>query len=596
MRSLKKLADRVMETDVLVVGSEGAGARAAIEAVRFGARALIATKGRIARTGATITAGADFTVDGKSAKEICGLTGDERDSPEKFFEDLVTEGLFLGNQEIVQAYVEGAPIILKDMMEWGMKIFYYQSSHFQEVARGAFSNGPEIVKALRRGASLHDVPLVEDVMVTDLLTRGGRCVGAAAIDMNTGEFLLFKAKAVILATGGWQRAYSFSSAPYELTGDGQAMAYRAGAELLDMEMVQFVPGIILHPPMFKSYITVYLLYNLLSEGGLVNSLGERFMKRYDPEHMEHSTKEIISIGLMREVMEGRGSPQGGVWWSFKDADKNRIVEISDRMHGMGKWFETGSEKLIQLILDGNDIGCGVAAHFMIGGIKVDRHGRTNIPGLFAAGECSGGMWGATRVASAISQAIIQGMYAGRAAANYRGEAEEPMIDPEQAALFKERVYRALLAKDGAKPIEERKRLQSIADQGMGVIRNGKDMKMALEAAERMAGDAIPELCVRGTKSKRWNLEWIEAIQLENMRQCLELSAASGLNRTESRGAHYRTDYEMCDNEDWLKNTIQQLDGGKRTLKTQQAAMTRLRPRGGVMTYQEAAGIGTASLK
>jgi len=585
----------VYEADVLVVGSEGAGARAAIGASDQKVKVIIATKGRIGRTGATVTAGADYTLDGKSAKEYCGLSGDDRDSPEKYFHDIVTEGLFLNNQEIVEAHVEGAPIVLKELMDWGMKIFFFQSAHHQEMARGAMTSGPSIMKALRNQVKKSDIKILEDIMVLDLLMDGNRVAGAVGLNMNTGELIVIKARAVILATGGWQRAWSFSSAPHELTGDGQGMAYRAGAEMIDMEMVQFAPGIVIAPPRFKGHIVPYLLNMFLDAGNLLNNKGERFMEKYDPERMEHTSKEIWSLAITTEVVEGRGTPNGGVWWSFKHVEKSRIKELAEKQYSQ-MFFEAGSKEIVQMALDEEDFEVGAASHYMIGGIRVNANTETSIPGLYAAGECKGNLWGATRVASAITEVIVEGRYAGMAAAKYAKGTADSKIDWDQVDSIQEKTYRPLEKKQGRSPIEVRKRIQKIADENVHVIREGKKLENAIKELEKMKDEISNEVAVQGSKTKRYNPEWIEALQLENLRQCLELTAVSALHRTESRGAQYRIGYEQCDNDNWLNNTMINQEANKRKVSSEDLVITKLQPPKGVLTYKEALGIGLASIK
>lgn len=588
--------DNIHETDVLIIGSEGAGARAAIGASDQGLSVIIATKGRIGMTGATMTAGADFTVDGKSAKEYCGLPGDDRDSPERFFEEIVREGFCLSNQELVEAYVEGAPIILKELIDWGMKIYAFESAHFQEMARGAITTGPNIVKTLRKQVKSRNIKLLEDVMILDLLKEGDRVVGGVGLNMNTGELIVIKARAIILATGGWQRVWSLTSAPHELSGDGQAMAYRAGAETIDMEMIQTTPGNIIAPPRFRGYSSIYRLNTKIDSGKMLNSEGERFMEKYDPARLEHTSKEVLSLGIISEVLAGRGTPNGGVWWSFKDADKARLKEIIKNTGKGSFFFEAGLDDLWQKLLNEGIFEVGVAAHFMIGGIRVNRNGETNIKGLYAAGECSSNLWGATRVASACSQVCIQGMFAAKAAAEYAKQDSDSKIDLDQVELISKKIHGPLERTKGRGPVEIRKEIQRIADEKVNIVREGGRLTEALQEIEKMKEEVESEVCVQGSKTKRFNREWIEALQLENLRQCLELTAASALYRIESRGAHYRTDYQLCDNDRWLRNTVIRLEDGQRKVTSAPLVITRLQPPGGKITYFESVGVGLASIK
>lgn len=591
--------DRVVATDVVIVGSEGAGARAAIEVQRRGQRALVITKGRMGKCGATQTAcAADMTLDGKSAKEI-GLTGDDRDSPEQFFRDIVTEGLFLNNQKIVEAYVEGSPIITKELIDWGMKVYGFEEAHDQIYMRGILTSSKEILGALRRGFRQSGAEVIEDAMVVDLLTSNGRIAGAVALDLRYGHLILVKAKAVVLATGGWQSAWPLNSATPDLTGDGSAMAFRAGAELIDMEMVQCMPMCIIWPPMYRgSYLTyVYILST--SVGKLVNNKGERFMERYDPRMLEHSTKEIVSIATAQEVRAGRGSPHGGVYYTMKGVTPeafeagNRIMKIWEQTSYQ---FAKIMPRLAQQIYDGEDFEVGNVFHYMMGGVRVNEKATGTLPGLFAAGECAGGLWGANRVASALSEVVIQGRVAGRAAAEYAAAITPARVDEGQVEEIAARIEAPLAREKGESPTETRRTLRDIAAQYIGVIKDEAGLKKALSALQDVRNNVLPRLAVSGSKSRRCNAEWLECLQLLNLAQVLEVSAQSALMRTESRGGHYRSDCTDTDNDRWLANIVARRDNGGVKLSTIPVVVTSLPLPSGTMTYQESIGVATASLE
>ena len=299
MSEVENLCDRILKTDLLIIGSEGAGGHAAIEAAKSGINILIITKGKIGQCGASQMAGADFNVDGKTAK-ILGFPGDDRDNPELFFETLVRESLYLGNQKMVEKYVEYAPKAMKDLLDWGMRIYSYESAHSEEMARGIITSGTLWVAAIRKKIRELNIPLIEDTIVIDLLVSEGRIAGAIALDIITGETILIKCKALILATGGWHVAYPFNTGPYDLTGDGVAMAYRAGLELISMEMIQFCPITMVWPPKDRGSIILYMTSEIDPFNKtirLLNNKGERFMEKYDLENLEQSTKEIVSFLL-----------------------------------------------------------------------------------------------------------------------------------------------------------------------------------------------------------------------------------------------------------------------------------------------------------
>ena len=591
----------LVKTDVLVVGSEGAGARAGIEICLSGLKALIVTKGKIAQSGATMTAGADMTLDGKSAYEFCGLPGDLRDSPEKYFEDIVTDGLFINNQKIVQSYVEGCPIITKEMIDWGMKVYGYERVHSESYARGLFTTGRHMVNTLRKKAKEVGVNLLEDTMIIDLLITDGQIAGAIGINILTGEIIVVKAKAVILATGGWQMAYSLTDATYDLTGDGHGAAYRGGAEMVDMEMVEFAPGTVLWPPMYRGNVAPIVFLVMSGLGQLLNNRGERFMEKYDPRLMEFSTKEIISRATAIEVAEGRGGPSGGVYLSWKHLPTNIIenrlkVGAGGGIFGPGgKWTEKGFPDMIKLLTRGYAIEGGWSSHFMIGGVKVKENAETVIPGLYAAGECSGGLWGAARVAAATSQVIVQGRKAAQSGIAYIKANPEVEIDKKQLEDLKVKLLAPLKKDKGVQPIELRKEIQKLADKGAGPIRNEKLMNQVAERLKDIRKNAIPSIYVSSTKTRKCNKEWIECFEAENMSLCAELSVSSAFTRKESRGAHYREDFTELNNDDWVNNIVLKDKGGEISIEIKPIVKTTLEPPKGKMGYEEAVGIATKSL-
>jgi succinate dehydrogenase/fumarate reductase flavoprotein subunit len=263
---------------------------------------------------------------------------------------------------------------------------------------------------------------------------------------------------------------------------------------------------------------------------------------------------------------------------------------------MRRWFEIATQDWVQKVLNGEDLEIGAAAHYMIGGIRVNGKIETNISGLYAAGECNGNLWGATRVASAISEVILEGRCAALSALDYIGGSADVRIDWEQVESVKQKTLRPLEKRQGRSPIEMRKRIQRIADERVNMLREGGRLESAIGELEGMRGEIAGDVAVQGSRTRRYNLEWIEALQLENLRQCLELTAASALHRKESRGAHFRDDYQQCDNDNWLNNTMIRQEGGKRKVTSEPLVITRLRPPSGVMTYREALGMELASIK
>ena len=605
LNEVENLCDKVIRTDLLIVGSEGAGGHAAIEASKSGIDILIVTKGKIGQCGASQMAGADFNIDGKTAKNL-GFPGDDRDNPELFFETLTRESLYLGNQKMVEKYVEYAPKAMKDLLDWGMRIYSYESAHSEEMARGIISSGTLWVAVIRKKIKELNIPLIEDTMVIDLLLSEGRIAGVIALDITTGETILIRCKALILAAGGWHVAYSFNTGPYDLTGDGIAMAYRAGLELINMEMVQFCPITLVWPPKDRGSIVLYMTSEIDPFNKtirLLNSKGERFMEKYDPESLEQSTKEIVSLASQLEIEEGRGGPHGGIYYSLKHS-RIRFIDMLIKVAGyrIKNEYKDSRYELTTLFPEllemckTEDVEVGNAAHYMSGGIKVNENTETSIPGLYAAGECSGGLWGSVRVASACTEAGVQGKIAGEIAPNYVKKVEHAEIKTEQVKEILERIKKPMNETTGITPNELQRKMHEISGGNLGLIRNGKQLKEAVEDLEKLLREDVEKLYISSTKSKALNYEWIRSIELRNMLICLYLSAKTSLIREESRGEFYRSDFTITNNDDWLKTIILKKKNGDCEIKFEKPVVTKISLPKGKLTYQEAIGVATASLK
>lgn len=582
MSSVNNLADRVIDTDVLVIGSEGAGSRAAIEAAENCVEVTMVSKGKIAKSGVTIMAGADITLDGKSLHEL-GFTGDPQDSKDKFFRDIVVQGFYLNNQSLVEVYVSDAPNRVKELLDWGLKVY---SSGKREIN----TTGIEIMRVLSREVRKHDIKILEDIMITDLLTKNNRVIGAVGIDIATGDFIVFKSKAVILATGGWHAAYSFNTGSEGLSGDGQAMAYRAGAELVNMEMVTFCPNVIIWPQIYRGSIFLYVLGMFC--GTLLNRIGEKFLEKYNPDIVELATKTewnklLLSLFSTFEIRQRKGSPHGGVYFSLKDLTKDEL-EKSEASKLMPNWKFQGTHyvNLIEKMLSGELVEVGSAAHYFEGGIKINEKCETNLNGLYAAGECSGGLFGANRVAAATTEILVQGAVAGKYAAEYAKKMQSIDANLRQVKKFKEKIFAPLNREIGVKPIEVKRKIQHIAQQNMGVVRDGKSLKEALEQFQKIRQYQLPKICVT-TKVKKYNKEWIEALELENTLQVLEISAKSALMRKESRGVHYRIDHPNVNNNSWLKEIVIEKRGERIHTKIYPITTTKIELPKGTMSFEDA---------
>lgn len=574
----------VLRTDVLIIGSEGAGARAAIEACDQGAQVTVATKGQLGRSGATITGTADLCVDSRSLNQLLEGRGDNRDSPEAFFHDIVVEGKYLNDQKLVQAMVEDVPQRARELLEWGLRVFDVRQMPGHRYPRNMYTSGLEVVRTLRSQIKKRPIKLAEDVLVTDLLVQDGQVIGATGLDLAQGEPVTLTAKAVILAAGGAHNVYPLTTGPEDLTGDGQAMAFRAGAKLLNMEMTQFLPTTILDRPMARGSVFPFMLgpQNALRVW-LLNKYGERFMARWDPQRMEHSTRDLLSIGIMTEVREGRGGPQGGVYFSLAHLPRNLIADFARwgaKPFIRTDWKAQGLDfaPVAQRLMDGEAIEVAPAAHFFMGGVAINEKGETALPGLFAAGEVTGGVHGANRLSgNAFSQMVVQGKRAGQRAAEWAAETKNiPHPHPTLVAARQERVERPLKRETGVNAYEVKTELQRLAWEKGGVIREGKGLQEALAAVADIRENQIPRLYCR-PRSRAYNPEWQECLQVENLALVLEMILRSALTREESRGAHYRQDFPHGDNKKWHQNTLVLNREGSMVIATGPVTVTTLPP-------------------
>ena len=567
---------KAIETDVLVVGSEGAGSRAAIEVARNGLRVLVATKGRFTRSGATVTADMDMDLPSRDAKEVFGLDGNIADTVENFAQDMFDEGKYMNNEEVVLAHCYNAAKYIKELADWGMRIEGLTQSPGHRFPRGILSTGRSMMEALKRGTRQYKIDFAEDTMVTNLLSKNGRVVGAVGIDIRTGEFLVVKAKAVILATGGAMRLYPVTTAPEELTGDGFYMAYQAGAELVDMEFPMFLPSCLYWP---ESMLGVDFPYIFSTEvgGWWLNRFGERFMEKWDPIRMEMgTTRDVASIAMAIEILEGRGGPHGGIFVSLKHIP-DEILEYSTKTFIWWPNFVYGNFDLVEFNMDPRKVAyeAGPAAHYWNGGIKVNGKGETNVSGLYAAGEAQGGTMGANRLSgNAVTEAVVFGALSGSSAAHYAKSAPPPEIDKDQVDMYQERIYEPLTRKDGFDVYETRKKIQALAFKYVGPVREESGLTTCIKEVEAMSKEVLSNPATKA-KGKVYNREWVVALENEAMLRVLEIIARASLMRKESRAAVYRRDYTDTDNKDWLKNIIVKNKDGQVSLEAKPVVTTRI---------------------
>jgi len=573
---MNKKNRKVMETDVLIVGSEGAGSRAAIEIAKNGIRVLIVTKGVYTRCGATVTADMDMDVPSRDLKEVFGFPGVMEDDEESFCRDMCEEGKYMNNEEVVWAHCSNATKYVKELVDWGMKVEGCKQSAGHRYPRGILSTGRSMMEALKRGVKPHKIDFQENTMITDLLTSNGRVVGAVGIELHTGNFLVVKAKAVILATGGAMRIYPVTTAPQELTGDGMRMAFDVGAELVDMEFPMFLPACLYWPESMKGVDVSYIASAAIN-GWWFNAFGERFIDKWDPVRMEMgTTRDIASIAQAMEILEGRGSPHGGIYVSFKHLPDQLIEDWFNRVPYLRN-FVYGNFKLIEFNMDPRKVAyeAGPAAHYWNGGIRINEKCETKVPGLYAAGEVQGGTMGANRLSgNAVTECVVFGGIAGENAAEYAQKSGPSEIDKAQVEHCYELIHAPLERKDGVNVPKTRERIQDLAMKYAGPVREEEGLLTLRKELEKIWKDDVPNVFAKA-KNKVYNREWLEALEIEPMVEILTIITQASLMRKESRGAMYRRDYPDTDNKEWLKNIIVSYRDGKTSLEARDVNTSRV---------------------
>ncbi|HOQ18725.1 thiol-driven fumarate reductase flavoprotein subunit [Methanothermobacter defluvii] len=535
------MESQVYECDVLIIGSGGAGCRAAIEVSEHNLTPLIVSKGLSFKSGCT-----GMAEGGYNAAFACV---DPEDSPDVHFEDTMRGGGFLNDPQLVRILVDEAPDRLRDLETYGA-LFDRQESGLldqrpfggQTYRRTCYQGdrtGHEMITALKEEVIRRDIETVEEIMITSLLVEEDRVLGAMGVSIRDSSTVAFRASSTILAAGGAGHIYPVTSNTIQKGGDGFSVAWKAGADLIDMEQVQFHPTGMVYP---ESRRGVLVTEAVRGEGGiLLNSEGERFMKRYDPRG-ELATRDVVARAIYTEIMEGRGTGNGGVYLD--------VSHLPD---------EVIEEKLETMLLQFQDVGIDIrsepmevapTAHHFMGGVRIDEWGRTNLRNLFAAGEVTGGVHGANRLGgNALADTQVFGRRAGIAAA--RNAIKSAPASIRSAVEEEEYRIKSMVAEGSHSPSEIRDRLHEAMWNGVAIVRSRESLESAravIQDLTTMMGDLnVPE-------TSGFNTYLIEALELENMLVTSSMVVESALIREESRGSHYRKDFPETRPE-WLKSIV-----------------------------------------
>lgn len=546
-----------LTTDIAIIGSGGAGLFAALRASAHpaGLDVTVVVKGLFGKSGCTRMVQGGFNA---------ALHPD--DSPEIHLRDTIIGGGFLNDQHLAKVLADDAPQRIRELEEvlgcrfdrnpdgrHDLKPFGGMT-HDRTVHRGDLT-GIEIVSRLADHVMTRPgVRILEEHRAVDLLLAGdgGRVGGLVATDLRTGEFLTIRARAVLIATGGGARMYRYSSPSMEKSGDGVAMAFRAGLGLMDMEMLQFHPtGLLAGDSVLTGSVVEEGLRGV--GGHLLNMAGERFMAVHDPERLERSTRDIVSRAMYLEVVEGRGSPQGGV---FLDVSHIGAKRIRAEFPGMVKRASLAGRDLTR-----ETIEVIPTSHFHMGGVRIDPSGRTAVEGLFVAGEDAGGVHGCNRLGgNGVAESTVFGARAGEAMADFASTESMGTVSVSQPESIRARAE-SLLGEPGGNedPHSLRRELEQAMWEGAGVVRTGPGLSRTLEKLRQLEG-RLPS--VRPAGSREHSLAWNEAMDIENLLVVASALCRSALVRTESRGAHHRSDHPGRDDEAWLRNVVVSSDGNK----------------------------------
>jgi succinate dehydrogenase / fumarate reductase flavoprotein subunit/fumarate reductase flavoprotein subunit len=559
-----------LTTDILILGTGGAGLMAALHAFwrEPSLDITLVSKGMLGKSGCTRMVQGGYNV-----------VLNPKDSVQAHFEDTVRGGAFLNDQDLAWTLVEDAPRIVRELENKIGCLFdrapdgkihqkAFAGQTFDRTVHVGDLTGIEIMSRLRDQIFAAGIRCLENTRGLELVTStdGKTIVGAVLLDIQTGEFLSVKSKAVVMATGAGPLMYERAACAQEKAMDGIAMAYRAGGHLMDMEMVQFHPTGLVVP---GSRLNGALLEEGLRGAGahLFNGRSERYMERYDPERKERSTRDRVSRAGFMEIMAGRGTENGGVWIDVShlgaDFVEDNFEGMRDRCLRIG--FDLARER----------VEVAPTAHFNMGGIRINRDGFTNLEGLFAAGEDASGVHGANRLGgNGVAESTVYGARVGDAVAKWVKNARTGELQPAQIGDAEAAAEQFLNRPDGESPWPLREELGKLMWERVGIVRSGAKLKQAL--------DEISSLKKRAEKMKTsggraFNLTWQQALDIRNMLTASELIARSSLLREESRGAHYREDFTTSDDPNWLKNIYLARNGTGLKSWSEPVKLTRLAP-------------------
>src|SRR6266513_2841672 len=565
------------EHDVLVIGAGGAGLRAAIEASAAGVRVGLVCKSLLGKAHTVMA-------EGGIAAALANV--DERDNWKVHFADTMRGGQYVNQWRMAELHAKEAPDRVRELEAWGAvfdrtpygRILQrnFGGHKYPRLAHVGDRTGLEMIRTLQDYAIYQPIDVHMECTIVSLLKDGNRIAGALGYERERGRFKIFRAKAIVLATGGIGRAYKITSNSWEYTGDGHALAYEAGAELIDMEFVQFHPTGMVWPP---SVMGILVTEGVRGEGGiLTNKEGRRFMFDEIPENYrsqtadneeegwrycqgdknarrppELLTRDHIARCIVREIKEGRGSPHGGVYLDIawiKQKIPNAAEHIKKKLPSMYHQFK----QLADIDITEQPMEVGPTTHYIMGGVRVDPDTQmSRVPGLFAAGECAAGINGANRLGgNSLSDLLVFGKRAGEFAARFAQENQHGQIDNEKVDMYAREALKPFDNSRGENPYSVQRDLQEAMQHNVGIVRDENEMRSALDHL-RTFWERAARVGVTGNRD--FNPGWHTALDLKNLLTVAEAITRAALERKESRGAQFREDCPEKDERFSKVNTL-----------------------------------------
>jgi succinate dehydrogenase / fumarate reductase flavoprotein subunit len=563
---------QTIEHDVIIIGAGGAGLRAAIECSKRGLSTGLVCKSLLGKAHTVMAEGGVAAALGNV---------DNRDHWKVHFRDTMRGGKFLNAWRMAELHAKQAPDRVRELEEWGA-VFdrtnkglinqrNFGGHRYPRLAHVGDRTGLEIIRTLQDYGVHQGIEIYMECTGLDLIKDGDKISGMVAMWRDSGQFIIFKTGAVIMATGGGGKAWKVTSNSWEYTGDGHAMAYEAGAELIDMEFTQFHPTGMVWPPSVHGTLVTE---GVRGEGGiLLNSEGRRFMfdnipKRFASETADTEeeagrwlagdknarrppellTRDVVARAIRKEVKAGRGSPHGG---AFLDIANQRSEEdIKKKLPSMYHQFKV----LAELDITKDVMEVGPTLHYMMGGIRVDADTQmSRIPGLFACGECSGGMHGANRLGgNSLSDLLVFGKLAGEGVSDYIKKLnQKPQIDEDQIKFIIRNATVILNRESGENPYLLHEKLVENMQNSVGIVRTEELLSKGITKLEDLK---LSYKNIKASGASQYNPGWHEALALRNLIITAESVARSALMREESRGAHTRVDFPG-EKDDWLDYNV-----------------------------------------